>query len=360
MVGSERTGNYVTLPDICSARKELYTRRKGFNRIRSNFNPGFKHDWLTVAHKHRIRLETITVPFTFPQSATKLDNLKSIHSPIMNDDVAVPFSQVVHLRSLLGAVNKYRKQNPLGGSRIHSKSYDFKQTRKRIPSKPKFESCLDLLSSADIDQNRVGMQRLIMLTRNIGDLRSNRAVGQASLAIVYGGENENSIEEQIRRVFIPFFSDLEVIEEDPSVSPYDGLVSKMDEEAPKGKKGGALHSLALRVIVNALQRISWVAEEGDDYYTPLDLSDPCWRQIVSTLMSNIELNHTAEISAHSMKCLRLLHTLEPATIEPLLCYTLLPYLVHLHGFGKLHRDPLVEFEATRLLKRLQLNVGETE
>jgi hypothetical protein len=226
----------------------------------------------------------------------------------------------------------------------------------------KLEVCIDLLSSTDIDQNRVGMQRLMVWTKT--RLKGPNSSFQASHAIVYGG---GPTEERLRRLFVTFLSD-EAVEsyrnkkdDDEDDSDYwlsdddeddEGVDSEDDEEGPRGKSWGALHTQALRVVVNALEQM--ISSEDAADAIPIDFLDSVWRTIVSTLIHNVEECHSTEITGFSLKALRLLHTFEPVVMAPLLQHTLLPHLAHLVDYGKSQRFPVIESEASRLLKRAEV------
>jgi hypothetical protein len=225
----------------------------------------------------------------------------------------------------------------------------------------KLEVCIDLLSSTDIDQNRVGMQRLMVWTKS--RLKGPNSSFQASHAIVYGG---GPTEDRLRRLFVTFLSDEAVesyrnkndeVDSDYWLSDEDededdeSVDSEDDEEGPRGKGWGALHTQALRVVVNALEQM--ISSEDAADAIPIDFLDSVWRTIVSTLIHNVEECHNTEITGFSLKALRLLHTFEPVVVAPLLQHTLLPHLAHLVEYGKSQRFPVIESEASRLLKRAE-------
>ena len=210
-----------------------------------------------------------------------------------------------------------------------------------LTAQKKLRSCVDLLSSDGIDQNRVGLQRLLLLTK----LRH-----QVSYAMIFGGKEE-SIDGRLRTAWLPFLCDWRKDDDDDSVRSFESDDDDV-EENPMGKHWGALHNLALRVLVRALeQRISLNESSSEEEFEQIDFSDDAWEKIISSLIHNIETCPRAEIVAQSLKCLRLLHTLEPVIVATFLRLTLLPYILHLRDYGKLHKFPMIESEASRLLKR---------
>jgi hypothetical protein len=293
------------------------------------------------------------------------------------------------------------------------------------------ESCMELLESSSIDENRKGLQLLSLLTK--AKFVNPTSGGHASHAIVYRYSGDDSTDNRLRGLLLPFLSDndeidynsdsfststfdsnaedgrprdegdnemdynddsfsnysidsgngqhmdtlqdiancLEQISPDdstenrlkelllPFVSEDRELVYKEDDfsnnafdsdeedERPRGQHWGVLHGPALRVIINCLEQIS---SEKNDLKT-IDFSSKFWKTIVSTLFHNIEMGHSADISGYSLKCFRLLQTIEPDTVTPLLQHYLLPFLVNLKEYGELHNYPMIQDETTRLLKR---------
>jgi hypothetical protein len=232
----------------------------------------------------------------------------------------------------------------------------------------RLESSIDLLESQDLDENRLGMQRLVLATKPV----RTTLLGEDELvarALVYGGSNEESREERLRDIFVTFLctvddDDEEDDDDDDDASWFsdddDSLYSD-GEDCPRGKSWGALHTLALRVVVNALEQILSTTDDTDtdDGTTAasisIDFADSFWKQVVSTLIHNVELCHNSEdVTMYSLKCLRLLHTLEPIVVKPLLQQTLMPYLLYLQDYGQREKFPMVESEASRLIKRAEI------
>lgn len=68
------------------------------------------------------------------------------------------------------------------------------------------QSCLVLLSSFDLDQNRVGLQRLMLLTTGRALSGLHRSHELASYVVVYGGQL-GSVEDRLRYVFATMICD---------------------------------------------------------------------------------------------------------------------------------------------------------
>lgn len=276
-------------------------------------------------------------------------------------------------------------------SRLGTATYD-------IPDSS-IHSCLKLLSSEDLDRNRVGLQRLVMLTkgRTLSGLYRSEEI--ASHMLVFGGPF-GSVEEQLRYVFTTMICDAphEDHQEDYLTTPltefddekealfdwildYDPItgvdgnrnhISSYDDDCscgshyledmecktlhPQGKAEGALHNHALRVLANALGRVaSSTKTESTTETEQIPLQGPLWKNIIRTLVENIESNYNADTTGYSMKILRLLHSIHPETIEPLLKYSLLDHLVFFTDYGKCYQFPMIYSEASYLLRQTRHN-----
>jgi hypothetical protein len=298
------------------------------------------------------------------------------------------------------------------------------------------ESCMELLESSNIDENRKGLQLLSLLTK--AKFVNPISGGHLSHAIAYSGDDD-SMDSRLRELLLPFLSDNDkidynrdsfststfdsnaedgrpqdkadnkidhdddsfsnssfdsAIEDDcprgqhmdtlqdianclEQISPDDSTENRLKElllpfvsedreivyvedsflnntfdsdeedERPRGQHWGVLHGPALRVIINCLDQIS---SEKNDSKT-IDFSSKFWKTAVSSLFHNIEMGHSADISGYSLRCFRLLQTIEPDTVTPLLQHNLLPFLVNLKEYGEQQNYPMIQDETTRLLKR---------
>jgi len=129
----------------------------------------------------------------------------------------------------------------------------------------------------------------------------------------------------------------------------------------QGKAGGVLHNLALRVLANALVGI--VAKEDDDVAKSIPLQGTVWRNIVRSLVDDIEnANLNPSGAGCALKILRLLHAVRPEVVGPLLRQSLfgqLAFLAEQHDEEdgdnycacELCRFPMIRSEASELLRR---------
>jgi hypothetical protein len=222
-----------------------------------------------------------------------------------------------------------------------------------------FEDVIRLISSPDMDRNRVGMQRLMVLTtKKHDDLPSSV---HTSRAIVYGG---GQLEEEMRSLVMSFISDeIESFYKNDSSSSELSFYPEDDDDDfsteedlnLRGRECGGLHVQALHVISNSLEHI--LSSDAAADAMPLDFLDPFWRGVVDTLCHNIESSHSLDATGYSMKILRLLHTFEPLQVTQLLRNTLLPYLAHFEVQGKTLQSPMVESEASKLIRRADVLPG---
>ena len=126
---------------------------------------------------------------------------------------------------------------------------------------------------------------------------------------------------------------------------------QQQEVYPHGSNSGVLHLLALKVITSALYQI--VEEEEHHLHKNRVInfqSDPFWIHIVETLHNNLEMNYSTKITWYTLKCWRLLYTLEPSTVGPYINFELMPYLLHLQSEPQGTTKHRLDIEASRLLK----------
>jgi hypothetical protein len=260
------------------------------------------------------------------------------------------------------------------------------------------QSCLDLLSSSDLDQNRVGLQRLMLLTKGRALSGMYRSEELASFALVYGGEL-GSIEDRLQYVFSTMICDAphgdthmldqgafnlddsddcddddistcpdmdnetqdenELVEEDvgdlmdgiEDNGSWDDYSSDEEDSGEEGKSWGALHNHALRVLTSALTQVVNSSSVESTSIVPIPLHDTIWRNIVQSLVKNIVNHSNADTTGYSLKIVRMVFSIHPELTLPLLRHTLFPHLVYLHHYGESHRFPMIHTEASYLLKQ---------
>jgi hypothetical protein len=237
----------------------------------------------------------------------------------------------------------------------------------------------------------VGLQRLNLLTsgRTIQDFYRSEEV--APFVLVFGGP-EGSIEGRLRKAFVKMICDdsktdndyagstnqalseeVQAVEDwalayDPSCDDSEGPVTGLyaDERSDEfstdssyqycnqswtrrsqGKAKGTLHTHALKILANALGHVHATDPTA---LAQIDLQNSMWKNIIMSLVENIEKNHTVNATYYSMKILRFLHLVKPETILPLLKYSLFLDLVGLEEYGEEHGFQMISHEASKLLK----------
>lgn len=144
---------------------------------------------------------------------------------------------------------------------------------------------------------------------------------------------------------------------------------------PQGKASGVLHLQSLKVLAAALKHILHCRESdsGSDDNTmndsdsdesttmhsnttnqsttrPIPLHDTIWRNIVHSLVHNLETNHNPDITGYSLSLLRLLQSIDPCVVTPLVQQTLFPRLLFLQEYGKQRQFPMIRVDVSRLLE----------
>jgi hypothetical protein len=230
-----------------------------------------------------------------------------------------------------------------------------------------FGNILELLSGNDVESNRIGIKRLTFLTTtNVPGVSYSL---QVSNIIVYGDHDPTA--DELRRSLVRFINTSRVHNSDRRNFSFDtrddsnaSLESCNDENTSicswsdssseesglhDSKAWATLHIQALQLIASSLEHV--LAAENETDRLSLDFKDSFWPHVVGALRDNVERCRVTDVTVCSLKILRLLHSLEPVLVTPFLRQTLFPYLAHLEVEGKLAKSPLVESEASTLMRR---------
>ena len=110
----------------------------------------------------------------------------------------------------------------------------------------------------------------------------------------------------------------------------------------------------LRVLLSTLELVQKTT--GGDSSDKIDYSSQFWREILIIISKNLENKEIHKLEAAlSIKCVRLLYTMDPTVIGPYVRYTLLPYILHIaQTQGK--RNRLLMKETTRLIQPLGITI----
>lgn len=241
-------------------------------------------------------------------------------------------------------------------------------TQNQVAQKSTLESVIPLLSSENINDNKKGFQLLLTLTKLNKIVSSPRT--NVSKRIITDDSDRTA--NRTRILILSFICDDVDIHATPDddCSIISGLSddfgalfedstweddsdSDSGTEQKAGRHWGELHCVALRVIINCLEHLSSSRTSFNEPKVLIDYSTFFWRKLVQALSKNIESGNNEDLSGCSLRCLRLLLALDSKnTLETLLKYTLLPYILNLKELGKSKNFPTVHDEAMKLIKRL--------
>jgi hypothetical protein len=210
--------------------------------------------------------------------------------------------------------------------------------------------CLELLESNHYGENRRGMERLVAFANS--DLVNSRGSNSICYALVCGSEN-SEYATRLQNVFLSYFCDVDLIQASPSFenvedSDSDSCYSDIDDAA--GRHMGELRLPALRAMVSSLELVAGLERTEFDN---VDLLSPFWCSIVLSMSQMLEVVSIRPMHASlSIKCIRLLYSMDPDALNPVLTSTLMPFLLHAYEYGQTKRNKMLERESLRLLKSL--------
>jgi hypothetical protein len=197
--------------------------------------------------------------------------------------------------------------------------------------------CRQLLQSPRLNENRLGLESLVVLTNPTKVLA--RDAMQVSNRVLTDFDFQHGLLEQ-------YFVHVNRVgnHEDSDDRDYDDEdnTSMMDYE--QGPFFGGLHVLALHVLSNALETTMTTTSPGNT--STFDLSsNTFWQTVLGALYYNLQVASTRPMEAAlSIKCLRLLVPDASSTFATTVTTApprrLHEYLLHAHHFGKQHHRSL--------------------
>lgn len=236
------------------------------------------------------------------------------------------------------------------------------KTPRQVSPETTLESSVRWLSSQSLEDNKKGLELLIVLTKMNKIICSPRA--DISDRIVSGGNDSTA--NRVRNLLLSFMCDdidLDATDKDDGSAvsalsdDFFGLDDEStwdddldDEDNLSGRHWGALHCLTLRVLSNCLEHLASPRSFKSNANISIDYSGTFWNSIIQTLRKNIESGVNAEVTGFSLRCLRLLVSLDSNMILSMLKYTMLPYIMNLQEYDDSQNYPMVQEEATKLLK----------
>jgi hypothetical protein len=173
--------------------------------------------------------------------------------------------------------------------------------------------CRTLLQSKRLDENRLGLESLCTLT-DPSKFRSNDA-DQACRMLLSDATYQGLLEKHFMQK-----------EDDTMEYEHKAFV-------------GRLHLLALKVLSQSLESVT----QSSSRPLAIDLSSVFWRNILQTLYCNLQVASSRPLEASlSIRCLRLLQTLEPSTLTALVPSpsSLHECLSRAHQYGRDHSRSL--------------------
>jgi hypothetical protein len=202
------------------------------------------------------------------------------------------------------------------------------------------ERCHNLLESNLEDQNRLGMESLLLLTDTTA-VNTTTALKVARALVLGQGPCAESLQNEL----LFYFRAVESVEGRDITWPNEKDESFKYEES---HNVAAMHNLALRALRNALKLI--VGLDGIDS-EDIDLSSDFWTTILGSIAYNIEeAVRLPQEAALSAKCIALLEQIAHDDVSRWIENNLLPALIQAYKFGKAHNLEL-EQESGSLLRR---------
>lgn len=242
---------------------------------------------------------------------------------------------------------------------------DFKQKSPRFakPKSPKKDTdynpvwtCLKLLESDCYDDNRLGIEHLVMIVnRELVDSKWKGSVAESLILRNF----EDVFSKRIRYVFPSFFTDEFLYRKSPNhqqivkkesetqesqSTGYTSLYSDLSDSTGRRHRR-SLKLPALRVFVSSLELISTRPGKKS-----IDLSDPFWKCMLTYMVDSLEERNLGCLeSVLYVKGFRLLLKVDPQTFHCLIKESILPLVVGVKEHGKEKGDKMLVRECDRLL-----------
>lgn len=237
------------------------------------------------------------------------------------------------------------------------------------------DAILNHLCSETFDEKSHGLEHLmeaILNTDRQGDACISEGISDASSAILFVS---GIYHEELQGILSSFISDTELkddTDEDSfsESSSYCSLPSDLLSElrAPDGdydsidgrrshvdndQDAVALELQTLLVISSALQQMVSSAEHSG-MMRCLNCDTIFWQRVISASSENLQNFDSTDpaVVKTSLSILRLLHESCPGVIDPLLQYTLLPYLLQIEEYFRGNKVKEIGAEADMLLKKV--------
>jgi hypothetical protein len=199
------------------------------------------------------------------------------------------------------------------------------------------DCCRRFLESERLDEIRLGLESLCILTDPSKVIAKD--ADEASRIILSDASFQDLLEK--------FFFDVKLTHNKLIVDEDDDDILM---DYGQGQFFGCLHLLAIKALSNALES---VARNDHSSRIPIDLSNLFWQTVLQSLYYNLQKAPRRPLEAClSTRCLRLLQTSEPSTLNMAPSqHRLHKYLMNAHQYGREHSRSL-EQETEQLMGRL--------
>jgi hypothetical protein len=276
----------------------------------------------------------------------------STESTFFGEDIMHTLSDLGETFDKVGSEEESRGANSTESTLIGGEVDPMNELKTRKYYLSSVYTCLNFLTKDCIVQNRLGLEQLNALMQPTTPVEIFPA--QATLisqALIYGG-GEATPEGVLRQVFASLLCEKEDCGESlgQDFEAEDEDLDNKDCDHLWGRHGGALHLPAIKLLITCLEIIQ---VETRYKRNPIDFASQVWGSMFDTLVHNIrECHHdSAELTGYSVKCLRILHDLEPTTIGPIVKYTLFPFLISAQEYGRIQGGGMLEKECQELLQQ---------
>lgn len=233
----------------------------------------------------------------------------------------------------------------------------FDQFDDNIAAFEELNHCLSLLERDEsYEECRVGMESLVKLVNE--ELVNHKLENSVSGALIFGHDlGCRSEGTRLRRILLSCFAGKayhfyeDGLSSDSSESDNSSLSTKFDQDL-KSFSSSHLVKLkipALRILTSSLNLVTMDKEATHN----IDLSSSFWVTLLGgmTVLGKIDKGNRLEAML-SIKCIRLLHRLEPATMKTYIQYSVLPYILDALESGKEYRDRALVREASSMLEQV--------
>ena len=159
------------------------------------------------------------------------------------------------------------------------------------------ELCQQMLESGRLDENRLGLESLCILTDP-----SKVMAKDADLAAHTILSNDS-----FQRLMVEYFLHMKVSNSDEPTFAHDDNDGDITMNYEQGSFFGSMHFLALKIVSQSLELV-----QQQPIKASIDLSASFWHTVLQALYYNLKVASNRPLEASiSIRCLRLLQTVEP-------------------------------------------------